>query len=357
MGVCGGCGWFNRSLFEQRSEKIPVLQNLSARVSWADLPAIGLRDRADLVWENVGGQMRLGLYGLDPGSRETVDLPSCPMMSPALESWFKEFRERAPSIRKGSVRLRVSPSGERGVWLDFGNEDVRDLFAEKEYLRWLSSKAFVEIGQRRKHLYWKDDLPKLGDPDARPWFETYAADGSAIPLYGPVGGFSQAGFAANRALIAEVARYSELSGVRSWVELFCGNGNFTLALASRGHQIEAIEMDELAVEGLKRSAGNLMARIDVRRADVYLKSKTLPSFSGRGLLVDPPRAGLREVLAILEALPKDERPRAILYVSCFSDVFASDSQRLLAMGYRAESVTGVDQFPHSAHTEWVSLFT
>src|SRR5207248_3100271 len=145
------------------------------------------------------GEMRLGLYGM--GSREVVDLQECPMMTEPLENWFKEFHKRAPPIKKGSVRLRVSPQGERGVWLDFANQDVKKLFDEKTYLQWLSENAFVEIGQRRKALVWRDGQPKLVDPVLKPWFETYDANLQAIPLYGPVGGFSQTGFAANRELV------------------------------------------------------------------------------------------------------------------------------------------------------------
>jgi 23S rRNA (uracil1939-C5)-methyltransferase len=273
------------------------------------------------------------------------------MMSPRLEAFFHEYRSRKPPIAKGSVRLRVSPSGERGVWLDFANNDVKNLFEEKEYLRWLSSLAFVEIGQRRKHLVWKEGAPKLADPELRPWFETYGPGGEAIPLYGPVGGFSQAGFEANRALVGAVISLAQEAGAKDWLELFCGNGNFTLALAAAGMNVEAIEMDPLALEGLQR---NLPANVKISRADVYLQSKKLPPVGGRGLLVDPPRAGLRELLGVLES---GEKPPVIIYVSCFTDSFLSDLSRLDSLGYRRSNLVGINQFPHSPHAEWAALLT
>lgn len=299
--------------------------------------------------------MRLGLYGLN--SHETVALSECPMMSSSLEAWFQEFRKVAPPIRKGSVRLRVSPAGERGVWLDFANQDVKTLFEERDYLKWLSSLAFVEIGQKRKKLTWKDDAPKLIDPELKPWFETYGPQLEAIRLYGPVGGFSQAGFSANRELVRSVSAAAEKSGLQSWVELFCGNGNFSLALASRGYDVEAVEMDGLALDGLMKSIAESRLKLKIHRADVYLKTATLPPFAGRGLLVDPPRAGLREVLNQLEAMPSGDLPPALIYVSCFAEVFAEEAGRLIKLGYTIESLTEVDQFPHSPHAEWVALFT
>jgi 23S rRNA (uracil1939-C5)-methyltransferase len=218
--------------------------------------------------------------------------------------------------------------------------------------------AFVEIGQRRKHLYWLDGKPKLGDAELRPWFETYGADGSAIPLYGPVGGFSQSGFQANRVLVETVCELAKQSGIKNWLELFSGNGNFALALASRGAKVEAIEQDALAVQGLERSLQEIQApwRDDVKvsRLDIYLKTSTLPSIQDRGLLVDPPRAGLREVL---QHMKQGWMPKALLYVSCFSESFIEDTKTLSNLGYSAQVVLGVDQFPFTPHAEWVALFT
>ncbi len=339
---CGGCRPEGSSL----QEKLDSVRSVFKDVRFSHAPESRVRDRADLVWEKRDGRMHLGLYARD--SRDVVDIENCPMMTTPLEMFLVAFRAKAPPISRGSVRLRVSPSGERGVWLDFANNDVKTLFEEKEYLKWLSSIAFVEIGQRRKALIWKDGQPKLTDPVLKPWFESYDADGKAIPLYGPVGGFSQTGFAANKALIQAVAEAVAQSKTRSWLELFCGNGNFTVALAARGYAIEAVEMDELAIEGLRLSN----PAIPVHRADVYLKTKSLPALSGRGLLVDPPRAGLRETLKLLET---GEKPPAIVYISCFTDVFIRDCEKLSELGYAVESLVGVDQFPQSPHAEWVAL--
>lgn len=346
LGRCGGC----RPQGSTLDEKLATVRGVFKDVRFSHTPEARVRDRADLIWENREGRMHLGLYGID--SREVVDLEQCPMMTPRLEEFFKEFRKKAPMILRGSVRLRVSPSGERGVWLDFANQDVKTLFEEKEYLKWLSSLAFVEIGQRRKALTWKDGAPKLVDPQVKAWFESYDGEGKPIPLYGPVGGFSQTGFEANKALIQAVAdavtdaeKHAALEG---WLELFCGNGNFTVALAARGHKIEAVEMDELALEGLKLSN----PKIPVHRADVYLKTKTLPPVGQRGLLVDPPRAGLRETLTLIE---NGEKPPAIVYISCFTDVFVKDCAELKRLGYEVKSLVGVDQFPQSPHAEWIAL--
>ncbi len=356
IGRCGGCPWGLKTLEEQQAEKAREVAGLNSNVRFRYSSVGRVRDRADLIWEDG----RLGLYGLNDFSRNIIDIPACPMMTESLEKFFIEFRSKPPpGVRKGSVRLRVSPAGERGVWLDFANADIKMLLDEKEYLRWLRSLAFVEIGQRRKALVWREELQqwKLGEPALKPWFETYGADGEAIPLFGPVGGFSQSGFAANRALVATVGEWAEKSGEKNWLELFSGNGNFALALAARGFDVEAFESDELSLEGMALSLANrpdLRERVRFARADVYLQEKKLPQFAGRGLLVDPPRAGLRQVL---NRLKSGDQPHSLLYVSCHSESFASDTRELVEQGYRLCELAGVDQFPHSRHCEWVALFT
>ena len=349
VGRCGGCSWGSKTLKEQHQLKRNAVRALFPEAFIDFAPMDRVRDRADLVWE----EGRLGLSGLT--ERTIVDLPACPMMSETLEKFFLRFREIRPPIRKGSVRLRVSSRGEKGVWLDFANADVKRLFDEPSYLRELNQEAYVEIGQRRKKLSWRaDGRPQLTDPELKNWFDSYDGEGRPIPLYGPVGGFTQTGFKANAALVKAVGDAAALSGIHNWLELFSGNGNLSLALAARGHSVEAVELDPLAVLGLERTLQEC-PKLDVRvsRGDVYLKKESLPPWGGRGLLLDPPRAGLRQ---LLNDLADDGGPEAIIYVSCFTDVFVTDAERLIESGWRLRSLVGVDQFPHSPHTEWVALF-
>ena len=358
LGVCGGCAWGLRPIDEQREAKLAEMRALLGDVKFPDFtfkdtPSARLRDRVDLTWHDG----KLGLFTLD--RREILAFERCPMLSPALESFFIEYRARVPAgVRRGSVRLRVSPTGERGVWLDFANVDIKGLFDEGDYLGWLSQLAHVEIGQRRKTLTQQDGRPKLLAPDLRPWFETYDAQMRPIPLYGPVAGFTQAGFVTNRALIETVTEAVVQTGITRWGDYFCGNGNFTLALAARGLDVAAIELDPLAVEGLERSCANHPEwRVNVRRQDLYHRgpSLILPSANAtEGLLVDPPRAGLGRLIE--ELAHAEVQPRALIYVSCFGESFARDTRALVKMGYDLTALVGLDQFANSPHAEWVGTF-
>lgn len=347
-GQCSGCAWIGRPLNEQMAAKRRLIAEIAdpERIRWIDCGHQGLRDRADFTWE----EDKLGLYEL-VGQRPLLDLENCPMLSPKLSQWFEIFRSKKPPIRRGSVRLRVSPSGQRGVWLDFANVDVKNLFEERTYLKWLSENAIVEIGQRRKRLHWVEGVPKLKDPELFPWFETYSADGKRIPLYGTIGGFTQSGFAGNRALVNEVLRQATQANANEWTELFAGSGNFSLALAGSGLSVHAYEFDRLAIEAFERSKDESGLNVSVTRADLYNQG-ALENTKG-GWLIDPPRSGLGRTIEAIDV----HKPQMLIYVSCWTESFLADAKKLKALGYGLVEIAAVDQFVNSPHVEWVGRFS
>jgi len=374
--LCSGCDLLDRSLDEQRDLKIShfravwnqTLTMATPEVSFVSIAEGGLRDRADLIIDQRGGEARLGLFSADHS--QIVDLQTCPQMSRDLESWFRDFRKIPIPVQRGSVRLRVAPNGQRGIWLDLANIDVKALLEQRTTLDQLRAVAIVEIGQKRKRLVERDSQLKLADPVLEKWFETYAANtassepskisnGTTIPLYCTVGSFTQPGFRANRALISEVQKQLKESTARHAIEFGSGIGNFTIPLATVCETVRVFEIDELALTGLRRSLADagLSDKVQINSGNFQVSRKTPPDFSGAELIfVDPPRSGLMKFLDPLQALPENERAPHFLYVSCFAESFVVDSQRLVSMGYRPKAITLIDQFPQSRHYEIVSLF-
>ena len=368
--VCAGCDYLLKPYSEQKLIKtndflrawrqVHGLETALPAVGWITIAPGGLRDRADLMIDQRSGQYKLGLF--DQFKSGLVDLEGCPQMSPSLEAWFHDFRRFKFPIGRGSVRLRVSPSGVRGIWLDLANIDIKNLLEERSILTALQSLAVVEIGQKRKSLVEREGQLKLGDPELRPWFETYIGDDSrALPLYCSIATFTQPGFAANRALITEAIRLVRKSQTRCVIEFGSGIGNFTLPLAAACDRVKVYEVDGLALNGLRRSAteAGLSDKIEINEGNFQIEKGGRPAadFSGVDLVfVDPPRSGLQSFLKPLEQLPASERPANFVYVSCFAESFATDSAQLFRLGYKISEITIVDQFPQSRHFELVALF-
>ena len=347
--VCSGCDWLLKPFTDQRSLKLASLRaawpSARAEIGYRSGSPGASRDRVDFMIS----EDRYGLF--DRFRTGLVDLQGCPQMSAALEKWFQDFRSYRFDVARGSVRLRVSPSGLRGVWLDFANIDVKTLLDDGVVLRsLLAAGVIVEIGQRRKRLVDREGRLKLDDPVLAPWFETYV-DGAAVPLYCTIGSFTQPGFAVNRMLIDEVMSLVP-RGARA-AEFGAGIGNFTLPLASRFSSVDAYEVDTLALAGLRKSLPS-ESEVTIHSGDFQGAAALNLDFAGVDcLLVDPPRSGL---MKFLEPLAK-AKPRTLLYVSCFGESFAADSARLVnEFGYRVEHASIVDQFPQSKHYEIVALF-
>lgn len=361
--ACSGCDWLFKPADEQKSAKLDTLRRSwkdagnstdLVEIGWVSVARGGLRDRVDLMFDRRSGDKKLGLF--DRFKTGLVDLQGCPQMSPALEEWLRDFRRFDFPISRGSIRLRVSPAGVRGVWLDFANEDVKALLDAGEPLRSLLAVAIVEIGQKRKRLIERDGKLKLGDPVLEPWFETYAAS-RTIPLYCTVGSFTQPGFHANRALLGEVMRLVEKAKPKRAAEFGSGIGNFTLPLASLCEHVDAYEVDSLALEGLRRSLDeqSIANRVAIHDGNYQGAKAAGLDFSGVDLLlVDPPRSGLMGFIDPLEM--KQERPKHFVYVSCFADSFSRDAARLASLGYALDAISIVDQFPQSRHFEIVASF-
>lgn len=364
-GTCSGCSLIALSYSEQtklkKNDLVRAWQDASVG---AELPKIkfvsisngGLRDRADFILDRRSGSTAFGLFNT---SREIMDLENCAQLSPALQKWLTEVRATLPNVNRGSFRIRVSPSGEKGIWLDLANLDVKTLLDEKAQLLKLQNLGFVEIGQKRKKLITRDGELKLGDPELKSWFETYIGESERpVPLFTTVGGFTQPGFQANRVLIREIRLALKKLDFSHVVEFGSGSGNLTLPFAAQADSVEAYELDTLACEGLKKglAAAGLSQKVKINTGNFQLE-KNAPKFSGIDLVVvDPPRSGLMGFLANFKTIQQSDRPRAFLYISCFADSFSKDAAELVQLGYKPDQVTIVDQFPQSPHYEIIALF-
>lgn len=356
-GTCSLCSWIHLQESDQQFRKTEALkdslqaQNISVpdRISFRPTASSQLRDRVDLIYEKG----RFGFYEVQ--ERQIFELQACPLMSKPLAAYFESLKGLQIPIRKGSLRLRVSPRGLRGAWLDFANEDIRDLLQEKKTLENLLSLGFVEIGQRRKKL--DPDTFKLRDPEYQPWIQSWKNQ-DAIELQSLVGSFSQSGVLANRILISEMRDLFLKAASDQWVEFGAGNGNLTVALAGVSDQILALESDPLSAEGLRKTLEQhpeLADRIELQVGDFQRRDKHHFQ-KNQAVLVNPPRSGLMKFLDPLFELPSTERPADFLYMSCHLTSFTTDAARLKELGYQLKDLKIVDQFPHSPHFEILSRF-
>lgn len=160
----------------------------------------------------------------------------------------------------------------------------------------------------------------------------------------------------NRSLVSRVVGLLEPRDSDAVLDLYCGIGNFTLALARRGGRVLGLEAGDALVERARHNAAvNRMQNVEFLRADLGCAAEVLFMLR-RGwdkLCLDPPRTGAVRVVENL-APPY---PRRIAYVSCNPQSLARDAALLVHRhGYRFGGAGIVDMFPHTDHIESLALF-
>jgi 23S rRNA (uracil1939-C5)-methyltransferase len=144
------------------------------------------------------------------------------------------------------------------------------------------------------------------------------------------------------------------------LELFCGSGNFTAALAARAAAVQAVEEQgpalELARQGASGGpAGGGWGRSNVRfyagdalrlAQAIARERRDVPA-----VLLDPPREGAKGLGRVLCDLGASR----CVYVSCDPATLARDLRGCVEQGFRVAVAQPVDMFPQTHHVEGVAL--
>lgn len=311
FGQCGGCTWLHFAYPAQAEWKRRIVADcferiagVSVDVDWWEDPdlRLGYRTRAEFH----GDGETWGFYA--EGSREIVDITSCPLCHEKLNLQFAKLR--TVSFR-GSVEMTVNPEGDDVfVWTRGNPGPIRKIFPK---IQSVADKA-------PRHRFEFDGVPIVN------------------------GAFSQSSLLLNR-LLTQVVN-DAVGSPRRLLDLYCGTGNFSLRYA-KNCEVLGLDHNRAAVEAAA-SAGHGAYRL----ASKGVIERALNE-EWDVVLLDPPRQGAK---AIANALAQ-VRAYRIVYVSCEPATLARDVRTLAAEGWTANRVTAVDMFPHTPHIETVTVLS
>ena len=144
------------------------------------------------------------------------------------------------------------------------------------------------------------------------------------------------------------------------LELYCGNGNFSIALAPNFRKVLATELASpsvmaaqynIEVNGIENlqiirmSAEDFTDAMAGKREYNRLKGIDLNSYECNTIFVDPPRAGLDENTLKLVSLYNH-----ILYISCNPNTLI-ENLNVLSKTHKIIRFALFDQFPYTEHME------
>ncbi|KAA5927119.1 tRNA (uridine(54)-C5)-methyltransferase TrmA [Pantoea sp. Bo_2] len=150
------------------------------------------------------------------------------------------------------------------------------------------------------------------------------------------------------------------------LELYCGNGNFSLALARNFRRVLATEIAKPSVASaqyniavnqidnvqiIRMAAEEFTQAMNGVRSFNRLEGIDLTSYECETIFVDPPRSGLdEETVKMVQAYPR------ILYISCNPQTL-SDNLQTLSETHEVTRLALFDQFPYTHHMECGVLLT
>jgi len=333
FGRCGGCDFQQLNYPAQLEAKAEIIRDCLRRIGHLDVvPPFEVvaspnpwHYRARAQWQYDYVSSHLGYF--EAGSRRVCDVAECAVLVPELQTALDSLRTR---IQQGGLP-----------------DDVRDFRA----------------------LAGDDRVSLSPDPDeANPPEVERSIGGESYHLD------AESFFQTNVDLVPQLIE-AALDGVQgeTAVELYCGVGLFTVALARRFTRVTAIESDlaaaayaqkNLSLAGLSNTA---IVNEDVARwlaknldradssalsGDPKRRSRQVgTALQTDFLLLDPPRTGAES--RVIDGILQIE-PKRICYVSCDPATLARDLRKLISGGYSLDSLIAFDMFPQTHHVETVA---
>ena len=202
----------------------------------------------------------------------------------------------------------------------------------------------------------KTTLEKIAGPGELSYRipENYLAGIPERTLSFAAGGFSQVNYAQNLSLIATVFDWAGLTGAEKVLDLYCGNGNFSIPLAQKAAEVVGIEeYPPSIIDAQRNCAVNDVRNATYRCSDAVVGVKELVA-AGENfdlVIIDPPRTGAAELVRQIPSL----QPGKIIYVSCDPATLARDVGILIRLGYEVVTSQPVDMFPQTYHIESITL--
>lgn len=319
---------------------------------------LAYRMRAEFRLWHHGGRVDYAMFD--------ADNPKQPIL-------LDDFPPAAEPIARAMPRLREAL---------IASEELKRRIFQVEFLATLSGELMVSLVYHRKlGPEWETAARELAAALGaqiigrsrgqkivleRDWLlEEFELDGRRLRYQQVEGSFTQPNGEVNRKMLGW-ARAQAADAAGDLLELYCGNGNFTIALAPLFGRVLATELSKSSVRAaLYNIEANAADNITmVRMASEELSDAMaggreyrrmagvdLAGYRFSTLFVDPPRSGLDPATVALAA--GFER---ILYISCNPQTLRDNTQALAAT-HRIAAAAVFDQFPYTHHLECGLLLT
>ncbi len=368
FGVCGGCSMQHIDAAAQVAFKQRVLEDALHHIGGVKAAQIltpihgpywGYRHRARLSVKlvNKKGGILVGFH--EKKSGYVADIKQCEVLPRHISDLLIPTRRLIETLshpnRIPQIEVAVGDTQTAFVLrhmdpLTKQDERLLKAFGHLHGVTWWLQPA----GPDSVHLLEKSEAIDLSDELA------YALPAYDLRMPFKPTDFTQVNPHINRVLIARALGLLEPQPSDRILDLFCGLGNFSLPLARHAAFVMGVEgslsltrqaQHNAQLQGIHHTefvVGNLFQGLPAAVTEA-------PAFDR--WLIDPPRDGALTVVEALAAMPLNQRPKRIVYVSCNPATLARDAAVLVLQAqYKLEAAGVINMFPHTAHIESMAVF-
>jgi len=361
FGVCGGCSMQHQEHEAQiRSKQDALMQQFehlgqaTPKNILAPLrgPVKHYRQKARLGVKYVHKKGKVLVGFREKGNAFLADLLSCPVLHESVGNRLTDLSDMIMTLQAKEtipqIEVAISDTQTALVFrhLEDLTETDRDIliqFAQQHDLQIMLQSG----GPNTVTALWPVAPAPL----------SYELKEQQIKIEFQPNDFTQVNSEINQAMVSNALQMLDLSAEDKVLDLFCGLGNFTLAMARQCKEVTGVEgAQAMVVKARDNAQLNNIENASFFAADLSADISHEPWLQQQydKILLDPPRSGAMEMLKYIGKLGA----KRIVYVSCNPATLARDTKTLVhEYGYTLEDAGVMDMFPHTAHVESIALFT
>ena len=290
-----------------------------------------------------------------------TEMDNCSILIPEVARLIAPLRELIGTLesKRSIPQIEVAAGDMPNIDVELNLNQVALVFRHLEELVEADITQLTEFAETHGiHLYLQpagnDSVHKVypdGDADRL----QYSLPEFGLQLNFHPMDFTQINAGINRAIVSQALEKLDLKKEDTVLDLFCGLGNFTLAIATQAGEVVGVEgSEEMVRRGYENASANEINNVKFFAANLAesMANKEWGSIKFNKVLIDPPRSGAAEIIEEIAALKAEK----IVYVSCNPSTLARDTASLLSSGYRLISAGVMDMFPHTTHVESMAEF-
>lgn len=362
FGVCGGCSLQHANTSLQLQHKRRLLEDQLQHFGQLDITELewlqplqadnfGYRHKARLGVRYVLKQQALFLGFREQNGRYLTNIDACSVLHPTVSDSLVALKTCLANL---SCYQEI-PQVEVAV----GEDATAFILRHLQPLTLADSKLLLAFAQQHDvHLYLQprgpDSIHKIWPMHTEDRLH-YTLPSMGLKLAFHPSDFIQINPSINKLMVPLAIKLLELDAGDKVLDLFCGLGNFTLAIAQQASFVTGVEGSEQMVQrAYENSRLNNITNVDFYAANLEAAlDATWCEQTYDKILLDPPRAGAEQIVRNIHKFA----PQRIVYVSCNPATLARDAGILVReKGYKLIQAGIMDMFPHTGHVESIAVF-